>query len=724
MAMSMGTKYQPCSPEIWGGIECTINRVGNEFRDQLSYAGHYLRTDDIEKIASLGIKALRYPVLWEYHQPNENTKIDWSWAEQQLNAIKQQNIIPIAGLVHHGSGPSYTDLLDERFPEKLASYAFLVAKQFPWLEYYTPVNEPLTTSRFSGLYGLWYPHKKDAYSCMMMLLNQLKGTVLAMKAIRCVNPDAKLVQTEDLAKVHSTRAMRYQAKFENERRWLTYDLLCGKVNKQHALWNHLMEIGIPASTLDFFLKHPCPPDIMGLNYYVTSERFLDEHIQHYPAHTHGGNSRHVYADVEAVRVKKQAGIKKLLTEAWQRYGIPISVTEVHLNCTREEQLRWFNEVWTQCCKAKQAGIDIKAITAWSLLGSHDWNSLLTQQNNHYEIGVFDTRNNQLRPTATAKLVQSLAMQGMYQHPLLQQKGWWHRQERFLPHIKQNAMKENMLSAAPILVIGKTGTLGAAFARICQQRHLPFIALCRKQLNILNTVQIEKAIEQYRPWAIVNATGYVKVDEAESDMEQCFAVNAHAPSIMAAICKKHGVQFMSFSSDLVFGGDKFVPYVEADKTFPLNVYGKSKAKGESLVMAANPSALIVRTSAFFGPWDQYNFAHHILWSLQQQQTCYAINDITVSPTYVPDLVNASLDLLIDEAAGIWHVSNNGHLTWADFAGELAARAGFTKNKILAKCSTEMKQQAARPAYSVLQSGKGIHLPSFNNALDRYFHEKIY
>jgi dTDP-4-dehydrorhamnose reductase len=717
-------KYPPCSPEIWGGIECTINRVNNQFRDQLSNAGHYMRSDDIRHIASLGIKALRYPVLWEHHQQEKDAAIDWSWAAMQLNEIKQQGITPIVGLVHHGSGPAFTNLMDSAFPEQLASYAYSVAEQFPWVEYYTPVNEPLTTARFSGLYGFWYPHHKDAYSCMMMLLNQLKGTVLAMKAIRHINPNAKLVQTEDLAKIHSTKKLRYQAKFENERRWLTYDLLCGKVNKQHVLWNHFIELGIDEKSLHFFLDNKCPPDIMGLNYYVTSERYLDENVEHYPAHTHGGNGKHVYADVEAVRVTKQAGINKLLKEAWKRYRLPISITEVHLNCTREEQLRWFQEIWQDCCKAKREGVNIKAVTAWSLLGSHDWNSLLTQDNGHYEIGVFDIRNNQLRPTATAKLIQSLALDATYKHPLASIKGWWHRNDKFFGHIKNKCMKESILSAAPILVIGRTGTLGQAFARICKQRCLPYIALSRDELNILNAEQMEQAIQRYKPWAIINATGYVKVDEAECNMEQCFAVNAKAPALMAAACSKHGIQFMTFSSDLVFNGDKYAPYVEADKVYPLNVYGKSKAKGESLVLDANPSSLIIRTSAFFGPWDQHNFAHHILWSLQQQQTCYAIHDVTVSPTYVPDLVNAALDLLIDEATGTWHISNMGNITWADFAEEVASRAGYAKNKVATKSLAEMEQQAKRPHYSVLQSGRGIHLPSFDHALDRYFQEKIF
>src|SRR5215467_9366167 len=120
---STGTEFQLCRPEIWGGIECTINRVHDVFRDQLSDSGHYTRVGDIERIASLGITKLRYPVLWEFHQPVQNKKIDWSWTEKQLNTIRRNGIIPIAGLVHHGSGPAFTSLIDPDFPDKLGNYA-------------------------------------------------------------------------------------------------------------------------------------------------------------------------------------------------------------------------------------------------------------------------------------------------------------------------------------------------------------------------------------------------------------------------------------------------------------------------------------------------------------------------------------------------------------------------------------------------------------------------
>ena len=712
---STDIKYRSCNPEVWGGIECTINRIQDIFRDQLLYSGHYTRHGDIERFSELGIKKLRYPLLWEHHQPAEDKAIDWSWTEKQLGIIRRKHIKPIAGLVHHGSGPVFTDLTDPDFPNKLASYARAVAKKFPWLEYYTPVNEPLTTARFSGLYGFWYPHIKDELTFFKMLIYQLKGVVLSMQEIRKINPKAKLVQTEDLSKTHSTSLLSYQAEFENERRWLTYDLLCGKVTRQHFFWNYLISIGVDEDELNFFLENPCPPDIFGFNYYVTSERYLDENIENYHCSTHGGNSKHRYADVEAVRVKELAGLKILLKEAWERYNIPIAITENHLSCTREEQMRWFKETWDDCCNLKKQGVDIVAVTIWSLLGAFDWNSLLTCTNNYYESGAFDIAGRQLRKTALGKMVSAIATTGEYQHPLVDVKGWWNK-NRNMDQIV-NSKKENQL-----LIIGKNGTLGRAFMKICEHRSIPYTALGREDLDISNEKAVRRVIDDNRPWGVINTAGYVKVDDAETNYNECFSVNSIAPGILANTCNIRGIRFMTFSSDLVFDGAKKTPYNETDVAKPLNIYGVSKANGEQAVQRSNPASLIIRTSAFFGPWDSYNFAYAILDSLKNERSCSVVKNVIVSPTYVPDLTNTALDLFIDEEQGIWHLSNEGMISWADFACAIADRAGYKKSNLLFKDLDEMGWKAQRPLYSALKSDKGIKLPVLDNALERFFEHR--
>ena len=123
--------------EIWAGIECTINRVKDSYFDQLNFAGHYNRIADIDLFADLGIKKIRYPVLWEKHQPKADTEIDWAGTETSFKRLQELGIEPIAGLVHHGSGPVYAPIESERFAPELAEYASKVATKFPWLKYYT-----------------------------------------------------------------------------------------------------------------------------------------------------------------------------------------------------------------------------------------------------------------------------------------------------------------------------------------------------------------------------------------------------------------------------------------------------------------------------------------------------------------------------------------------------------------------------------------------------------
>ncbi len=421
-------------PEIWGGIECSYNRVQGKYFDQLQYSGHYSRIEeDIDAFSRLGITTMRYPVIWERHCPSVSGAINWSLSERGLNALRDRGIAPIAGLVHHGSGPRYADFSSPAFALSLQEFAGKVAEKFPWINYYTPVNEPLTTARFAGLYSLWYPHNRNDRAFVRILLNELKGVVLSMQEIRKINPDAKLVQTEDLAKVYSTRFMAYQAEFENARRWLTFDILCGRLRPGHPLWKYFLKYSPTEKDLRFFIDNPCPPDIIGLDYYATSERFLDERLEKYPAHTHGHNHRHKYADVEAVRVRltESTGIRPLLREVWERYNIPMVLTEVHINCDYDNQIRWFGKIRDACIDLRRDGVDFRALTSWAMLGSFGWNRLLTAAGGDYESGAFDVSGGTARPTPLADYITALSADPDYRPSVLTEKGWWEEESRFI-----------------------------------------------------------------------------------------------------------------------------------------------------------------------------------------------------------------------------------------------------------------------------------------------------
>jgi dTDP-4-dehydrorhamnose reductase len=174
---------------------------------------------------------------------------------------------------------------------------------------------------------------------------------------------------------------------------------------------------------------PCPPDIIGVNHYLTSDRFLDHRLDRYPTHLHGGNERQRYADTEALRARRAppAGLGGALREVWRRYRTAMAITEVHNGSTRDEQLRWAAQAWDTARAVAAEGADIRAVTAWSLLGSHGWDTLL-RADGSYEPGVFDVTDGVPRETALAALWRGLPLD-QPRHPVASEPGWWQRPER-------------------------------------------------------------------------------------------------------------------------------------------------------------------------------------------------------------------------------------------------------------------------------------------------------
>ena len=571
--------------------------------------------------------------------------------------------MPIVGLLHHGSGPPNTSLIDPEFPRLFARFAGRVAERYPWIERFTPINEPLTTARFSTLYGHWYPHSRSVGDFARAMVVQCQATVAAMQAIREVTPGAMLVQTEDLGKTHAVASLQYQADFENERRWLTFDMLSGHVHGTHPMCGYLRMGGVSDTELETLAEAPCPPDIIGVNHYLTSERFLDARLARYPTSACGGNGQHRYADVEAVRVLRDelAGPYTLLREAWERYHLPVAVTEAHLACTREQQLRWLDEVWRGAVQLRNEGADVVAVTAWSAFGAHDWSSLLTRDDGVYEPGLFDIRAPAPRATALARMVQSLASCGRYDDPVVRGPGWWRCDQRVIyagvsagPSTPPPALGVRVAGdVPPLLIVGATGTLGRAVTRACEARGIAHRALARCDLDIADAAAVVSALEACTPWAVVNCAGFVRVDDAEREPHACRRGNVDGAVALATACASLGMSFVTFSTDLVFDGANDAAYVETDAVAPVCEYGRSKAEAELGVLAVHPDAFVVRTAAFFGDQDEHNFVTRALRSLAAGEPYTAISDVVVSPTYVPDLVDAMLDLLIDRERGIWH-----------------------------------------------------------------------
>jgi dTDP-4-dehydrorhamnose reductase len=704
-------------PELWGGIECTLNRVADSFIDQLDLNGRGLPLSDLDRVAELGLRALRMPILWEKVAPRGVARADWTWVDERVARLRELELRTIAGLMHHGGGPTYTCLIDPAFPTKLAEYARAAAQRYPFILDWTPINEIVTTARFSCLYGIWHPHTRDTRIFILALLNECRATSMAMAAIREIIPRARLVYTDDFGRIGSVPELAYQAEYENQRRLLGVDLLTARVTPQHPLWPHLLSCGARAADLEWFLEHPCLPDVLGINYYVTSDRYLDRKVDPYPFSMHGGNGRHVYADCEAVRVASAgiSGHRALLDELWQRYQLPLALTEVHIDCSRDEQLRWLLEAWQAACDARADGVDVRAVTAWALFGLVGWDELVTKAGGRYAPGVFDLRAPEPRPTALALALRALTRGGEYGSSIARTPGWWRRPDRVLypAPARRTQPPQEKPAVQPLLITG-AGTLGNAFARIAAERGISHALLSRGDLDIADADAARAVLDAHRPWAVINTAGFVRVDDAEREPDRCFRENVAGPLALARACQSNGSRFVTFSSDLVFNGRKQHAYVERDAPDPLSVYGRSKALCEEQVLAADPLALVIRTAAFFGPWDSSNFIAHVLHRLARGRRVHAPSDV-ISPTYVPDLVHATLDLLIDEESGLWHLANAGALSWAELARDVASRFGYDARNVHAHSLHAPGQLASRPRFSALGSERAQLLPALERAL---------
>jgi dTDP-4-dehydrorhamnose reductase len=597
--------------ELWGGHECTFSRVGDRFRDQTLLTGHQDRLEDLARFADLGIRKLRYPVIWERVAPDHPEIFDWRWSDERLAEIRRLGMEPIVGLLHHGSGPRYTDLVADNFVDLFAAYAGAVAERHPDVLDWTPVNEPLTTARFSALYGVWYPHARDEALFWRALLNQVDGTRAAMAAIRRVNPDARLVQTEDLGHHYSTDELTGVATHLNHRRWMTWDLLAGRVTPDHPMHGHLEGYGL-GDRLRAIADNPCPPDVIGVNYYPTSERFLDHRLDAYPY----DRPEVGYHDLTALRLldPPSPGLAGLLRQTWDRYRIPIAVTESHLGCTREEQLRWLWQSWETCRNLAAEGMDLRALTAWALLGNIDWNSLITVEAGHYETGAFDVRGGTPRPTAIARLLKVLGRgeePSADAFPMLAGHGWWQRPIR-LEHAAVPGPGPEVTPCSspmqPIAIAGTSAILGMALASECELRGLAYL-VTEPAAPGFGRNSAAAWLDRHRPWAVIDVAGWTDQGEVAVAAGDNPA-HRHVEAILAEACTSRGIRHTTLAAELPI----------ASPTDRLVMQLATKARD-----AARPSA-------------------------------FSAAGAGIDAASVPDLVRIWLDLLIDGETGNWRVAD--------------------------------------------------------------------
>lgn len=393
-----------------------------------------MRLDDADRIAALGVRASRTPLLWERVAPHDPATRDFTEPRRRLERLRACGVEPIVTLLHHGSGPAYTDLLDPAFPELFADYAEAAARAFPWVRRWTPINEPLTTARFSTLYGVWFPNVRDDRAFGRALLNEARAIQLAMRRIRGHVPDAELVITEDLQRFTAgdASAQAYVA-FLRERRWLAVELVAGRVERgAHPLAEFLRtRCGVRSSQLRALVRDATVPAVVAFNHYPHSERYL-------VSVPDGG-----IADLPAAYVAGEPppAIGPLLRAAHERLGLPLAIGEVHVRGTASERVRWLAQHVADAAALRDEGIDVRAVGAWAAFGMIDWHSLLRRRARAIEDGIytFAGPNGTPQPTLVADAVRTLCAGGTL--ALDGEPGWWERPERLLSLAELVAMRD-------------------------------------------------------------------------------------------------------------------------------------------------------------------------------------------------------------------------------------------------------------------------------------------
>ena len=281
----------------------------------------------------------------------------------------------------------------------------------------------------------------------------------------------------------------------------------------------------------------------------------------------------------------------------------------------------------------------------------------------------------------------------------------------------------------VLLIGANGQLGSDLLRVFQSAGDDVIPLTHAQLDVCAREGVFEVVAQAKPDVVLNTSAFHKVEECEKKPAFAFEVNGSAPMNLALACKKSRATLVHFSTDYVFDGKKNSAYEETDLPAPLNVYGASKVAGEHLIAYSTDRYFIVRTCGLYGTAGSSgkggNFVENMLKKAIAGDAIRVVADQVLTPTYTVDLAEATRKLILSGAFGLYHLTSEGQCSWFEFTQGILDRAGIAAQLSAVK-TTDFPSPVKRPSYSVLSKAKirgmGLQIPSWQDALSRYLHER--
>jgi dTDP-4-dehydrorhamnose reductase len=273
----------------------------------------------------------------------------------------------------------------------------------------------------------------------------------------------------------------------------------------------------------------------------------------------------------------------------------------------------------------------------------------------------------------------------------------------------------------ILVTGFTGQLGFDVVRMGESRGYQMLGVGSKELDLTIKSDVESVVSNFNPDAIIHCAAYTAVDKAEEDKEACWDVNVNGTKYLADIAEKTGVKFLFISTDYVFNGEGSSPFKEEDKPSPIGYYGHTKLEAEKIIQENLSNWFICRISWVFGI-NGNNFVKSMLKLAENRNELNIVDDQIGSPTYTYDLARLLLDMIVTDKYGVYHASNEGYCSWAEFAEEIF-KQNNKKTKVNRITSEEYPTAAARPKNSRMTKDKltlnGFNrLPEWKSALNHY------
>ncbi len=338
--------------------------------DEMEKTGHYEHWQtDFGLVKEMGIRYLRYgPPYYRTHLAPG--KYDWDFTDLTFNKMKELDIIPLVDLCHFGIPDWMGDFQNPAFPVYFAEYASSFARRFPYLKYYTPVNEIFIAAIFSGQYGWWNECLRSDRTFVNALKNICKANVLAMHAILEVQPEACFIQSESSEYFHALEPEALPlARFLNQKRFLSLDLTYG-YPIQVAMYEYLQDNGMTKEEYQWFVDHQVKARcIMGNDYYVTNEHLV-----------HPDGSTQASGEIFGYYVITQ--------QYYKRYKLPIMHTETNIRMPACSE--WLIKQWANLHRLKQDGVPIIGFTWYSLLHQVDWDSALRNDAGIInELGLYD-----------------------------------------------------------------------------------------------------------------------------------------------------------------------------------------------------------------------------------------------------------------------------------------------------------------------------------------------